>query len=208
MTTQRDAVLLRVALGELSGAFGREIRSDLEAASEGVFRALRDRLDRRLSENTSNDEPYLDEVDLALARTLLPIVLRRHDPREFAMVTRYTFADLVDLLDRANALIREVRIVSGYVTVQRGSCTVRLPQATIARNVSLVLAPDVTSWDGVMPACAQGRRDEFLEAARSYLEEVPGFRFEDRPAEKFEDLEAIVKVRRRAFLAERKGGTP
>jgi hypothetical protein len=203
LITERDAAVFKAALGELAGPYGRVIRGDLGASSEPVFRALRDRLLRRRSEGLSSDEIHLDEVDLAAVRTLVPIILRRHDPGEFATVTRYTFDDLVDLLDRATELIREVRIVAGYITVQHGSCMVQLPHATVARNETLVLAPDAGSWDRVMPACAAGRREEFLQAAQSRFRDRPGFVFEDRTADSLQELESTLTERRRAFLAKK-----
>lgn len=171
--------------------------ADLGPTSGDVYRAARGRIRARLEHLREDEEDIeADEVDWAVIRVLVPVLLRHHHDQDFQTITGFDFDDVRSLRDLATAQIREFASSTDFLTHQHGSCVVRLPTVRVATNVRLVGVPDEGSWDRVMPACARGRRKEFLSAFREHYRPRTEWRWEELTADSIEDMERWLKRER------------
>lgn len=211
--SRRQAELYHKLLRELGGPHGRQIQQELGPANIEVYDAIRNRL-RARAEGLERDaqELVLDAIDWAAIRVIAPAILRHAHPPEFKMTTNFTFDDVVELERLAREHIHEFRSGPDFVSLQVGACSVSVPSARLLADdrggAHVVGVPDRDSWDRVMPECARGRRDEFIELFQDHLIRWRGeWLFEERAVGSYEELEAWVAERGRPyrdFAAERR----
>ena len=209
LTLSRPEAILyaRVLWLVTGGPDTREIQFGTGWATRGIYDALRDRIDERLAREPAGLE--LDELDFATLRAVIPVVLRNSYAPEFQTVTGYTAEDLAALGRKVEEAVREVYGRRGHHYARLGECLVRVPTPIVEVNVWLVAVPGAASWERVMPACAQGRRDEILGLIRRHFEHR-GRRFVwvEREFETTEQLEqwATSQSKRRGEDRDLEGG--
>jgi hypothetical protein len=187
--------LFYLVLRELGGGYGREIGERLGLPSAEVFEAIRLRLRSRARSDPHATGIDLDEIDWAAIRAIAPIVLSVMPESEFQIVTGRSFGEVESLLAMAKDRIRIYQAGRGFVTHQRGACVVSLPITALRRNVTLAGVPDADSWNLLMPECARGRRDEFLDEMKAHYSDHGEWHWEERSVESLEELELWVRSR-------------
>ena len=105
-----------------------------------------------------------DEVDWAAIRVIIPVTLRVSDPAGFLTITGQSFEAVAQLGEVAAAAFTQFRAGTRGATFQMGDCRLQFPIARSGDDRVVIAVPDLSSWDGVVPQCAHGRREEFLEA--------------------------------------------
>lgn len=201
VTLDREQMHLyrNVMLDVLSGPFANAMRSSVGEAGLPLYRALYERINRRLRRRGST-QFRLDAMDLAAIRSALALDLQHQNETDFYLVTGRTLQDARDLLALAEDAIREFRTPSRAISGQLGSCTVVLPIGSLGDDRRLVAVPDRASWDAVMPDCARGRRAEFLSAMKRHFNRrsAAEWRWEDFEATSLDDLRKWIEVRAKA----------
>jgi hypothetical protein len=135
-------------LNELGGAFGREIESILGRHADEVFERIHDRVIRRL--RAPGIHLYeLDEIDMAVVRALVPIVLWRFDEGDFKTITGHTFNEVSTLRGRAETVDHRVFLDRNQVVYRPFKRQIRFPMIDAPLGDRLVLVPDAASWETI-----------------------------------------------------------
>jgi hypothetical protein len=147
-----------------SGPYSFRIAEELGPGTPPVWLALLERQNSRLRDG--HDPVPIDGIDWAAIRVIAPAMLRRYDDATLYSTTGYRLPDLAELERLAVSMRREYRTPRHAIAYQIGDCVVEFPAMYVARGVMLAAVPDEPSWDRVVPECARGRREEFLEPLR------------------------------------------